>query len=454
MRMQTMVLWRILRLALPLVAILIVSNTADAAATLKWRKSLGPDVLGAGIALSSAGDRLAVLPQHDPETQRANDTLMVLSRTGEVVWQYRAPSGERFGGVAISPDGQRVFCDYWTKPRLVAPLEWPDGQKRDPDDPNMPLDKVAYAGGIYCFDPAGQVLWKTRIEGTEVGPPISSPLGNVRQATSTHLLVVKPGEECERGVTVLDSSGRSVFQRDFTQEDGAHGAALLPNGFAIGIGWGKDTLILDLKTGTTGEVKGLALRDGMTATAPDATHLLLAAGPDYFETTTLALAGRDGDLKWTYAVPKSWSASIVPSTGGVPGQPVPVTESPLLGAGPEGTSVVLVRGPRRVLFRFPPNSYSPKEIELPAVEDGMEQTFLSHDGTAVAVIRTPRTDDAVSGRKLQIGLFAESAALLGELDLGEWRNAWRRPLSAEFSNPTKHLAISAGPDLYFIEVTR
>jgi hypothetical protein len=115
--------------------------------------------------------------------------------------------------------------------------------------------------------------------------------------------------------------------------------------------------------------------------------------------------------------------------------------------------VVLVRGPRRVLFRFPPGSYSPEQIELPTVQDAGEATFLSPDGTLVAVARTLSLSDGTQGRRLRLSFLDQSGSFLGELNLGEWPNPWRRPLAVAFSNPAKYVAVAAGPNLYFIEVS-
>jgi hypothetical protein len=171
-------------------------------------------------------------------------------------------------------------------------------------------------------------------------------------------------------------------------------------------------------------------------------------------TNRFGLADAAGKLKWTYEIARSSPDSIVASTGAFAGQTVTVAELPLLGAGLQGASVLLVRGPRRVLFRFPPSSYVPQQVELPAVQDVEEYTFLSPDGTVAAIIRDAEAADGSGKRRLQVTLFADSGALLGELDLPEWRFPHRLPLRAEFSNPAKYMAISAGPDLYFIEVTR
>jgi hypothetical protein len=423
---------------------------------LLWHKSLPSDLQIAHSAFSASGERLAVAAVPGGFPQERGPALLVCSSSGREVWRHVFPAKEYLGEMAISPDGRRVFCDYWTDARVVKPFEG-DPQGRWKKKPwrscIMPLDRVAYVGGVYCFGPTGAVLWKKRWKGVEVGPPAASPLGAVEQVTGDRLLLVQPGEECIDGLAVLNFHGRVLLRRRFKQ--GASGdAALFPDGRTLVIGWYDKVTIGSTAGKTLRTVKGLRFeqygRPIRRAMSPDGQLLAL------YSSHRVALIDRAGRLKWEYKFPSDWSASFVESTGPNAGQRASFMSAPAIGRGPHGTSVLVERGARRVLFRFPPSSHKPEQVELRRFKEPYEDTFLSPDGTVVAFIRTERPAGASGNHLPRVTLVAASGALLGELDLPRLPSPVGPHgfLNVAFSTPAKYLAISSGPQLYFVGVTR
>jgi hypothetical protein len=370
------------------------------------------------------------------------------------MWRYHSPPKERLEAIAISPDGRSVFCDYTTEPLLVKPGRYADAAERKPGGDIYPLDTVGYSGGIYCFGSTGKVRWKTRRKATSVLEDVEPPLGSVGQATRGLLLLVNPGWECERGLTLLNFSGRILLRREFAQGK-AQSIVLWPDGRRLAIGWHENLTIMDLAGKTLVGVKGLSFRQwsesAARAVSPDG-KVLLAYDSDV---TRLAFLDKAGRLKWSYKFPADWSPYVVPSTGASAGQRVSVIHEPAVGAGPQGTSVLVVRGTRRVLFRFRGSSYIPKQVELPGVDQLPGYEYLSPDGTVIAVVARMASRETSGKRRQPVTLLSASGAVLGEVDLPRLPSPGQPTGFSQvaFSNPAKYLAMASGPDLYFMGIT-
>lgn len=438
-------------------AALVVSTTCLAAsptARVLWHKTVASNLQISASAFSASGERLAVVAVPPGFPQQRGPEIMVFAVSGRLIWRRSLPTNEYIGRIGIAPNGQRLFCDYWTYSRALVPADgglhhdW----TKDPCWPSTPpLGGLAPAevarGGVYCFGPSGKVLWKTSWKAAGERRSGSSLPGCVAGVTGDRLLLLKPGTQDVSALAVLNFSGQVVFRRQFSQSEPT-GAALFPDGRSLAVTWQDHVRLLDMSGRTVASLEGVGCGNpffpGASAMSPDGRLLLYSSG-------RLLLVDRDGRAKWRYVYPKSW-----PPEAKRGGETWVTDYPPVLGSGKHGVSVLVLRGAQRVVFRLSPTCDEPRKISLPALTAHVDETLLSPDGTMVAILGQAPWPDAGTETPWRVTLYSSSGARLStaSLRLTPFETGGTLYTGGEFSNPARYFAASAGRDLYLIQTAR
>jgi hypothetical protein len=211
------------------------------------------------IRVSDKGERIAVLSPRQPN---ASGMLTVYDANGRVAWEVNLPAATRSSSMAISPQGDRVWCDYWTWD--MRPLQ--------------PHEPVTYTGGIICYNGTGQELWRFEKTGKTEGTPVCSPYGYiVGVAQDNKLLCVTPSHEGVKGFLVLDGQGRTVIaqQPNAAHEDTYRRVEMDPTGTYLLISENDTTSLLDMNGKEITRVPGEMFEGPGSCVTRDGTYILL-----------------------------------------------------------------------------------------------------------------------------------------------------------------------------------